>query len=266
MIAPFWDDLDPSSQGEIYRYHDVANSRYIVQWDNIPHFFTGGNFTFQVILNADGVILFQYESISYSFEATVGIENANATDGLTAFHATQYVNDGMAIRVSESSMVPWLDYQPISGQVGPGQTTEVPLVFSATDMAAGNHLAQLTFRSNDANEPFVSIPVSLMVQEDVAAAGDTPLAFELGGAVPNPFNPATTLRFRLPAPGHTTLKLYDVQGRLVKTLVDEHRAAGEHQVRWQGRDETGRRVASGIYCARLVSNGKISVRRLVLVK
>ena len=266
MVAPLWDDMNPFQGGDIYRYHDAANDRYIVQWDGVPHYYDVGSFTFQVILYASGVIVFQYEDISYGDEATVGIENVDASDGLQVVYNAPHVQNGMAIMLSAGSLVPWLDYQPIAGVVGAGEVTDVTVSFDATGLSLGDHLADLTFSSNDADMPQLVLPVTLTVVDDVTAAQTLPLAFGLAHASPNPFNPATTLRFSLPAAGPATLKLYDVQGRLVRTLVDEHRAAGAHAVSWNGRDDTGRQVASGTYHARLIASDQISVRTLVLVK
>ena len=124
----------------------------------------------------------------------------------------------------------------------------------------------LTFSSNDASQPLILMPVTLTVVSDATPVTDMPLAFRLGNAIPNPFNPTTTLRFSLPTAGHTVLSLYNVQGRLVRTLVDEHRVAGTHEVSWQGHDDRGRQVPSGTYYARLVAGNQISVKPLVLVK
>ncbi|MBD3220689.1 S8 family serine peptidase [bacterium] len=266
MVAPFWDDLNPSQGGDIYRYHDEANARYIVQWDGVPHYFSDGSFTFQVMLYESGVIVFQYNSLSYGNECTIGIENADASDGLQIVYNSDYVEDGMAILVSAGSLVPWLDYSPLAGTVGPDEMAEVSVMFDATELSFQEYLAELTLSSNDAEQSTMVLPVVLNVVQDVTAAEDLPLAFGLDHAAPNPFNPATTLKFSLPAAGHAQLKLYDVQGRLVRTLVDDHRAAGAHEVRWQGRDDAGRQVASGTYYARLIADGRASVRTLVLVK
>ena len=95
---------------------------------------------------------------------------------------------------------------------------------------------------------------------------DTPSAFELVGAVPNPFNPQTTVHFNLPATQGVRLNVYDVQGRLVRSLLDEVRSAGANQVNWDGRDHAGRGAASGTYFARLESGGMTSVEAMVLVR
>jgi len=73
--------------------------------------------------------------------------------------------------------------------------------------------------------------------------------------VPNPFNPRTALRFELIAGATVELAVFDVSGRRIATLAAGHRAAGRHEAVWQGRDDDGRAVPSGVYLARLRVDG-----------
>jgi len=108
----------------------------------------------------------------------------------------------------------------------------------------------------------------LRVVNDVgaSAAPDVPVAAHLLGNVPNPFNPATEVRFILPVDQSVQLAVYDVSGRLVKTLVDEVRPAGDNIARWDGTDRLNRAVASGTYFARLTGRGVSQVRPMALVR
>ena len=74
-----------------------------------------------------------------------------------------------------------------------------------------------------------------------------PKDFALRQNYPNPFNPGTTIRFELPENGFVTIKIYDLTGRLVRTLVQEQKLAGIHSIQWNGTDETGQKVAAGVY-------------------
>ncbi|HEU4724867.1 MAG TPA: PA domain-containing protein [Candidatus Eisenbacteria bacterium] len=82
-------------------------------------------------------------------------------------------------------------------------------------------------------------------------------------SVPNPFTPATTIALELPAAGRTKVAVYDVQGRLVKRLLDGWMPAGTHGLAWDGTDEQGRRAAAGVYFSRVESNGHRAGERLV---
>ncbi|MCK4578355.1 MAG: T9SS type A sorting domain-containing protein, partial [Candidatus Marinimicrobia bacterium] len=83
---------------------------------------------------------------------------------------------------------------------------------------------------------------------------------------PNPFNPNTSLRYELPMATDVVLVVYDILGREVIRLVDEHKDAGYHQVIWQGQDRFGRSVSSGVYITRLVTRQYTKARKMVLLK
>ena len=83
---------------------------------------------------------------------------------------------------------------------------------------------------------------------------------------PNPFNPVTTVRYGLAEGGRVTLRIYDVTGRVVRTLVDQRQPAGRHAVLWDGRNDAGQRVGSGVYFCRVRSGPFDEKRKLVLLK
>jgi hypothetical protein len=91
-------------------------------------------------------------------------------------------------------------------------------------------------------------------------------AARLRPAYPNPFNAATTFDFSLTASGPVTLRVYDLAGKAVRTLVDRTLDAGPHRRRWDGRDDAGRELGSGVYLARLVAGPTVRDDRVVLVK
>jgi len=89
---------------------------------------------------------------------------------------------------------------------------------------------------------------------------------DLRGNYPNPFNPTTTIAFDIAQPGHVTLKIYNTKGQLVKTLVNGACDVGNHQVIWDGHDNIGATVGSGIYFYRMVAGDFISVKKMLLIK
>jgi len=96
--------------------------------------------------------------------------------------------------------------------------------------------------------------------------GDLPAVTRLTGVRPNPFNPATTVPFELARPGHAVVRVYDMSGRLVRTLVDEARPAGPQAVVWDGIDTQGRPAATGVYLVRLNAGGVERTVKATLVK
>lgn len=98
-------------------------------------------------------------------------------------------------------------------------------------------------------------------------AGDTPaLATALRQNFPNPFNPTTRIAYTLARSSRVALRIYDVSGRLVKTLVDGSMPAGNYEEIWNGTDNGGGRVASGVYFYRLSAPGFVSTRKMVLLR
>jgi hypothetical protein len=98
------------------------------------------------------------------------------------------------------------------------------------------------------------------------AAGDAPAALALGQNHPNPFNPQTTISFDLPRESRVRLEVYDLRGRLRRTLADGHRTAGTHRVVWDGRDDRGAPAASGAYFYRLQTGDRTLSRKMLLVR
>jgi len=100
---------------------------------------------------------------------------------------------------------------------------------------------------------------------------DSPLpkTFSVSQNFPNPFNPSTTIQYAIPEnPGPVDVKvdIYDVRGRLVRRLVDEEKEAGIFQVHWDGKDERGKSVSSGLYLYQIDAGEFKSIRKMVLTR
>jgi hypothetical protein len=94
-----------------------------------------------------------------------------------------------------------------------------------------------------------------------------PLDFSLSQNFPNPFNPVTTIPFALPSQSHITIKVYNITGQKVKTLVNGTMDGGRHQVSWDGKDERGIKVSSGLYIYRMITaGGKNFSGKMLLLK
>ncbi len=105
------------------------------------------------------------------------------------------------------------------------------------------------------------------VDEKLAGARAIPTTYELSQNFPNPFNPATTIRYGLPSAERVTLKIYNLLGAEVVTLVgNEQKTAGYHAAIWDGRDKASRAVVSGVYVYRLQAGSFVMTKKLALVK
>ena len=83
---------------------------------------------------------------------------------------------------------------------------------------------------------------------------------------PNPFNPATTIRFYLPEKGGVLLEIFDVSGKYVACIVDESMERGRHTIEWNGQDQNGNPVSSGVYFYRLKAGKNTISRKMVLLR
>jgi hypothetical protein len=97
-------------------------------------------------------------------------------------------------------------------------------------------------------------------------AATSPRGFRLYPSVPNPFNPSTVISFELPAQDVVRVSVYTPRGVLVRRLIDESRAAGRHQVAWDGRDDHGITTSSGIYIVRVEAGEHSSTQKITLLK
>jgi len=88
-----------------------------------------------------------------------------------------------------------------------------------------------------------------------------PIALKLNNVFPNPFNPATTIKFDVAKTGMVTLNIYNVSGQLVETLVNSNMTAGSHQIVWNAAKHS-----SGVYIVRLTSDGLTATRKVTFMK
>ncbi|MDW7678997.1 MAG: FlgD immunoglobulin-like domain containing protein, partial [bacterium] len=111
---------------------------------------------------------------------------------------------------------------------------------------------------------------ALITNVENQAESNIPETFSLSQNYPNPFNPETTIRFEIPFTGKhmvkVELRIYNLQGELIRTLVNEEKYPGSYQAHWDGLDETGAQVASGIYLYQLRAGDFNHCRKMILMK
>lgn len=96
--------------------------------------------------------------------------------------------------------------------------------------------------------------------------GGLPLTLALHQNYPNPFNPETTIHYQVNKADFVELTIYNTRGQMIRRLVHQHQTPGEYQVQWDGKDEAGQVVASGVYLYRLQSREFIQTRKMILVR
>lgn len=162
------------------------------------------------------------------------------------------------------------------GVTGSGRITRI-VAHMAAGAVPNASQTTLTFVNVTANDPagnpvsLEAVPYTLTTQVSDGIPG-LPRDFVLYANYPNPFNPGTTISFSCPQPSEVTLTIYDLQGQTVKQLIHAELPAGPHTSYWNGRDEAGKLVATGIYFyqieAKQVNSGKRStaIKKMTLMK
>ena len=117
------------------------------------------------------------------------------------------------------------------------------------------------------NEEYESSP-SNQVTIDHTDANETvvPAVTALKGNYPNPFNPETTISFSLKEANHVVLEIYDIKGKKVRTLVNDYLSASEHEIVWDGKNESRQTAASGVYFYRMSTKDYSEVRKMIILK
>lgn len=176
LVAPFWDDLNPGGATHIY-FQSFGNMA-IVQWNNLPHYSSGGPYTFQAILDSTGAITFQYLTMAAPLDsATVGIQDASRTVGLQMAFNQAYLHDNLAIRIS--SIPQWLTASPNSGRLHAGESREITVHMDASGLEGGHYPGSVNILTNDPINPTLVVDALLhvvgapqaFVQPDVLSYG-----------------------------------------------------------------------------------------------
>ena len=163
LVAAFWDDLNPLDGGDIYIWSNQTDS-VIVSFHAVEHYgSTNGTYTYQVILEANGHITFQYRLMEGVVNSgTAGIQNWDKSIGLQVLYNQNYLHDNLRIDIQK----PWLSISPMSGEINGGESDSIGLRADAGYLPMGTYRTEITLNSNDPFqiEPAI-IPVSLNVTE-----------------------------------------------------------------------------------------------------
>jgi hypothetical protein len=229
-----------------------------------------------------------YERYADSVSQTGVLDLSEALEGTLTFWAKWSIEanwDGCFLQVSTDGGTSWQSLatgytQPGSGQ-GAQQPAGVPVfegsqaswVENSVDLEPYLGQSDVRFRFRLASDSSVQYDgfycddfLVRMVREAVSGVlAQAPERRPLT-AWPNPFNPRTTIGFALLRPAHVQLGVYDLQGALVRTLLAEPLPAGPHEIVWDGTDDGGRSLASGVYMARLAAGNVHQLQKLVLLK
>lgn len=191
--------------------------------------------------------------LSYDTDRLAFVRAVRATDGLIRSGAVLNVMNGTPGHVTVSDAV-------VGNEAVRGGGDLVDVIFKMKAPASASSVSidftQIADLNYGINRPSFA---------ETIGSGEA-FAYALEQNYPNPFNPATSIRYAVAEPGWVTIDVYNALGQKVRTLVENHRVAGEYTANWDARDFNGRDVASGVYIYRMNVNGFESAHRMVLVR
>jgi hypothetical protein len=176
------------------------------------------------------------QDVIYGEELEFTISSASDPNGDSLMYGVLELPNGATLVDSVFRMI------PVAEQVG-----DTLAIFSVTD-----------------GEFSVFDTVHITIHQPVSVS--LPVEYALHQNVPNPFNPNTTIPYDVATGGTVSLTIYDMSGRVVRSLVSGHRQSGMHEVVWDARDDKGRQVSSGVYVYRIESSDYRRARRMLLIR
>lgn len=128
------------------------------------------------------------------------------------------------------------------------------------------HLWYASYKSNNYTEIGYMISKIGTDVETAKTATQKPVGFKLEKNYPNPFNSETVITYKLPASEHVTLEILNIVGQKVRTLVDEHQSAGHYLMNWDGKNNEGQGVLSGIYIYKIIAGSFEEVKKMTVLR
>ena len=256
-----------SADNLVTSYDDVTQESGPGNLDDFNGQAVTGNWTLKVSDNAGadtGTLNSWCLTLLVTQEGAVPV----AVSGFTAENAEQGVE--LAWRVGDAGAIAGFDLlrridggqpQLVNHDLLAAQAGQFRFVDPAADVPAGAML-RYELAAVDAQGARTIVAESAALKYEPSL----PKVYVLDQNRPNPFNPKTTIEFALPQAGRTTIRIYDVAGRVVATLRDEMFNAGRHQVEWNGTDANGQGVSTGVYYYEIVSRNFRATKQMTLVK
>ncbi len=211
-----------------------------------------------------------YDTLNYKIRVVnYGPESANnviVTDSIPQF--LTYLSD----TVSQGSSTYLNSILTCNiGTLAPGAEALISLVTEVDSFGTIINYANVTSSSTDmnlANNIAVDTTVSQNIQTSIGDNSNNTLPdkFELAQNYPNPFNPSTSISFALPTKSNVEIMIYNALGQSVKRLVNQELSAGIHSVSWDGKNDNGKAVSSGMYLYKIIANDFVSSKKMLLLK
>lgn len=237
----------------------------------------GSSVDMAIDVDAVGLVLGSYThtvsaivmGTAIEFDITLEVIDATITNVVKGYHDVDESTVGWQTNLELPCRFRYRDYgtstwsAPINLPAG----TQHEITFPTTRNSKYDGLIEVTFNGAVLADSLIVMKTPKVYPiEMTSKSGDLPQVTALRGAAPNPFNPVTVVSFDLARGQRVQLDVYDVRGRLVRALIDEARGIGRHEVTWDGRDDRGHGVGSGVYFVRMAGETYRNVQKVTLLK
>ena len=280
-----WTHLATTYDGAYFRFyingvlHDEYWSEFTISTNNnnlsIGKWFSGNNNSFagqidevrlwDIARTGEEIVSNMNQTLAGNETGLVGYWNfdTDISDQSSYQHQTSSIgNIEIVTSTSPVAGSSFLSVIPALGTVSPGESAMTTYTIQNLE-EPGTHTGEILISSNDPDETLIGIPVTIVIEslgnDDM---GSLPKEFALYQNYPNPFNPVTTIRFDVVETQHTTsLRIYDITGRMVETLVNEKLEPGQHEIQWNASQH-----ASGVYFLRMNAVSFTKTQKMILLK
>lgn len=156
---------------------------------------------------------------------------------------------------------------PTSGSVDPQDVANLTARIYGLDVGDTVYYANIEIESNDPANPLVTIPVEIRSgPTGITEVNAMPTTFAISQNYPNPFNPTTTFKYQLPEVSDVKLIIYNILGQKVRTLINRSVEPGYHTIEWNGLNDTGNQVATGLYISRFQAGKYVKTMKMMMLK
>lgn len=226
-----------------------------------------------------GEIMYMNKPVCGSWSTPVNLSNnagssfapALGSDGCGNLHLVWADNDGGPQKILYASKVPGGSWTTGLDITGGAMSANAPSIAVAAPRDTTTGTVEVVYANAPSGNPdvyFTEVSITGCTPPTTTAVRDRPAPDDgLGQSFPNPFNPETSIPILMTHSGHVRVDVYSVDGARVRRLIDEDRGAGTFSVRWNGRDDRGVRLASGVYFYSLTIDGRVvAAKKAVLLK
>ena len=261
QITPLMADFEEGQETEIF--YARKDEQITIRWEKLTRPGYDGYYDTEVRLSASGLIEFLYHDVA---EIDSGFF-AGLVDG----SGQELLNLRSEVQPRQHLSLPqsgWFAVGPDSGELTSNHGDNIEIEFRTRGLLPGIYHFDLVVISNDPLKELHYMPIRLAVEESVGistATDQIPESAMLFQNYPNPFNPVTTIAFHIPEQAQTRLIVYNTLGQAVRSLVDESLSPGKYQVTWDGQNDFGQQLPTGIYFYELQTRDFSQIRKMILL-